>query len=325
MVNASSSPSRREIIRSANEQARAAILRAPAPAQGSTHLGDLVWWDPSEGWTQPAATVAATFRACGLDPAALLPPVPGWSQAFGRAVQSLRTSIRPEGFTFLDATPGEQGEHRVAVVRVERGHEVKAATEGLIACPPSKNDGAPFVERPDANGIVYRVINETRSYHEVYTSDDVRAAIVSALNRWSAMPCRQVAPHVIYWVPPGGADEIRKLADAVEACGWGRIELFAGYSTDSRSARACVNAVNGGLEASLKGFADEARAFASKEPERVRVSTIENKIADAARLRERAAFYKTILGAAVTSIDDRVSQIEAELQRVLGVVSASKK
>lgn len=308
-------------IRHANEQARAALASASTTASAD-HLGDLAWWDPKAGWRRDVAEVEAVFLAHGIDPAGTLPASPDWNLAFGRAVAAVRTAIRERGYTLIDAAIGPNGERRVAIVRIARNGRVTTDDEGTVACP--KDGGSPFVERQDPTNIADEILSVARGYFGRYTVDDVRAAIVDTFHRWSALPCRATAPHVVYWVPPAAGDVVRRLADAVEALGWGRIELFAGYASDERSKRACVNAVNEGLESQLKLFAEQVEKYASTDPSRTRVSTIETKIEEAKRLREQGALYRTILGAAVESIEDRMTKIEASLMETLGLVESAR-
>ncbi len=313
-------PSRRETIQNANDAARAALAKTSASTP-SDHLGDLTWWDLTAGWRESVSTVEAVLLQHGVDPVATLPASPDWTTAFGRAVQSLRTTIRPEGYTLLDAAVGPDGERRVAIVSIARNGKVSTSDEGTVTCP--KDGAPPIIERDDPSGIAQRIVAKAYTFHGVYISDDIRAAVTKVLLRWAAMPCRQAPPHIVYWLPSTGASEIRKLADAVEALGWGRIELFAGYASDPRSARAAVNAVNEGLEARLTAFAAEAAQYAERDPKKTRPSTIESKLEDAKRLRAQADLYRTILGAAVVGIDQRVALVERALKETLGIVEAA--
>jgi hypothetical protein len=309
-------------IRAASASARAALVAAGGldPANPN-HLGDLAWWDPISSWRRDVSSVRAAFLAHGLDPDATLPGFPDWQVAFGRAVQVVRTRIRERDFTLLDAAAGPNGERRVAIVSVARNGRVSTDDQGTVTCP--KDGAAPFVERDDPSGIAQEIVSCAHGYFGHYTSADIVAAVVQTFERWAALPCRACPPHVVYWVPPAGGDVVRRLSDAVEAIGWGRIELFAGYRTDARSSRAVASAVNEGLESQLKAFSEQVAKYADTDPSKTRVSTIESKIEEAKRLREQGALYREILGAAVTSIDDRILNIETALLQTLGMVEAA--
>ena len=310
-------------IKAANDAARAALAAAAAtPALDPDHLGDLAWWDPISAWKGDVLTVADAFRLRGFDPDQTLPPSPDWTVAFGRAVTHVRATLRERDCTLIDAAAGPNGERRVAIVRIARNGVVSTTDEGTIACP--KDGASPYVERADPAGVASEIMIAARGYFGRYTSADVRAAIVDTFERWAAMACRACPPHVVYWIPPAGGDVARRLADAVDACGWGRIELFAGHASDERSRKACVNAVNDGLETKLKAFSDEVQKYADADGSKTRISTIESKLAEAARLRTQGSLYREILGAAVTGIDDRLVVIETSLRATLGMVEAAR-
>ncbi|HEY2516019.1 MAG TPA: hypothetical protein VGI39_34345, partial [Polyangiaceae bacterium] len=234
-------------IREANDAARAALHAVSSTQPAGDHLGDLAWWDPTPAWKASVPSVVATYRAHGLDPDACLPAAPDWPVAFGRAIYRVNMRLAERDYKLIDAAPGPGKERRVAIVKIERNGRVSSEDVGTVTCP--KTGAAAFVERADPAGIADEILKLAASLVDVYTVDDIRNGIVDTFDRWSAMPCRQAPPHMVYWVPPAAGAVVRQLADAVEAIGWGRIELFAGYASDKRSARACVNAVNQGLEA----------------------------------------------------------------------------
>jgi len=315
----SPSEKRRIANASANAAARAALVQS---RPSTDHVGDLVWWDIVLDWKGDVARVANAAAAAGLDPITVLPESPDWPLAFGRAVQSLRTTIGADDFTLWDAEKGPNGERRVAIMRISREAKVSSEDLGTIVCP--KDGSKPYVERDDPHGIGQRILAAAAEYYGVFIADDLRAAVTTILLRWGAMPCRRATPHIVYWLPSAGASTLRQVADAFESVGWGRVEFFAGYASDERSQRAAVNAVNTGLEARLTEFAEEVNAYTARATDKQRATTIANRIEDAKRLREQAALYRTILGEAVASIDDRVAKVEDVLKRALGVIEASE-
>ncbi len=315
----------RSAVSAANQAAREALLAASnGAANGNAdpnHLGDLAWWDPVSGWRRPVSEVHDVFRKHGFDPDAILPASPDWSTAFGRAVTYIKGALTKRDYTLIDAAAGPSGERRVAIVRIARKGEVSTADEGTVTCP--KDGAAPFIERRDPNGICDEILASARSYFGVYISQDLVSTVTETFERWGALPCRQRLPFIVYWAPPTAGDVVRRLSDACEEAGWGRIELFAGYKSDPRSARACVNAVNDGLEAKLKAFAEEVSIYAEADPSKTRAKTIEAKLESAKVLRAKGALYREILGAAVSSIDDRMGAIEDSLRKTLGLVDAA--
>lgn len=311
-------------VAQARANAHAAIKEAvSASREGANpdHLGDLAWWDPNPGWRGDVSAVADAFQAQGFDPAQVLPVAPDWSTAFGRALTHVKAGLQKRDLTLIDAAPGPNGERRVAIVKLQRQDRLRTTDEGTVVCP--KDGSKPFIERPDPAGVAAEVVAVSATYHERYISDDVRVAVVDAFTLAAAMPCRNRIPYIVYWMPPTGGDVLRRLADAVEACGWGRIEIFAGYASDARSAKACVTAVNSGLETQLAEFREKVTEYTEADPSRTRPRTLEKAIEEAAALRSRGTLYRTILGAAVDSIDEQVAAIETQLRSTLGLVEAA--
>ncbi len=307
--------------RAANDAARAA-LAAAAAAPATDHIGDLAWWDLDSDFRRDVDQVRERFVAFGLDPDAILPASPSWFTAFSRAVASVRASVHAQGYTLLDAAKGPNGEKRVAIVHVSRNGRVTTDDQGTVVCPV--DGSSPYVERPDPAGIVHDVLAKARELFAVYTGDDIRVGIQRVFARWAALPCRVAPPHIVYWLPPAAGEEVRKLADVCDDLGVGRIELFAGSRQDGRSVRAVTTAVNQGLEARLNDFAAEVQRYADADPTKTRVSTMEEKLAEAVRLRQQGEMYRAVLGLAVQSIDERMGLIEAQLRDTLGLVQAAK-
>lgn len=314
-----------DTVRTAREVARQQLAIAAQAPRDPNHLGDLVWWDCDSEWMRAAKDVRDEYQALGLNPDHYLPEVPDWFTAFGRAVDEVRGEIRPDGLTLIDAAKGPLGERRVSVVSVHRNGQVTTTDNGTVACARD-GETRPYIDvvRTGAHShVLDQIIDRADKFFERYISADVRNHFVDALVRFSALPCRQAPPHVVYWVPPAARDQVRALADAVEAIGWGHVELFAGSAQDPRSKRAVTRAVNDGLEAKLRTFKAEVERYATAPHDSTRPTTIENKILEAKRLREQAAFYREVLGAACVGVDERIDQIERTLKLTLGFVEAA--
>jgi hypothetical protein len=315
--------SRRDRVTLALAAAREALNAGAATVASTDHLGDLVWWDPSQGWRKPCADVDAAWRAAGLDPAADLPSHTDWSTAFGRSINSVRSSIHPQAYTLKDAAP-DQGARRVAIVRESRNGKYTSEDQGTIQLPAG--DLSPWIERIETNmaqGIADTVLSETRAHYDHYTADDIRTAITKTIERWAGLPCRQCPPHVVYWLPAPAANAIRRLADVVELLGWGSIQLVAAHRSDARSVKAAESAVSQGLEVQLSAFAKDAEAYAQGNHAKTRPSTIEARLTEAKALRERGDLYRAILGAAVSSVDTRIAAIESSLRDTLSLVMSA--
>lgn len=215
-----------------------------------------------------------------------------FASAADARIASVRASVHAQGYTLLDAAKGPNGEKRVAIVHVSRNGRVTTDDQGTVVCPV--DGSSPYVERPDPAGIVHDVLAKARELFAVYTGDDIRVGIQRVFARWAALPCRVAPPHIVYWLPPAAGEEVRKLADVCDDLGVGRIELFAGSRQDGRSVRAVTTAVNQGLEARLNDFAAEVQRYADADPTKTRVSTMEEKLAEAVRLRQQGEMYRAV-------------------------------
>ncbi len=312
---------RKDAIKAALKSANDALSSKPANAD---HLGDLVWCDPNSGWKANAHLVQRAFAAEGLDPVVLLPQVPDYQVAFSRAILAVRTMIQGKGYTLLQAAAGENGESRYSICRVHRNATVHTIDEATYRCP--KDGQKPFVERTTQNSEVAAILEmiaiSVDANYENYTSDDVRQAFVRQVDMYAGVPCRNSPPHVVYWISPQGSKAVQKVADVLESLGWGNVSVCTLSKASEKSNAAIRHAVNSGLEAKLTEFAEEAKKFA-EEYDGMRPSTIEKRIEEAATLRKQAELYKTVLGSAVQSVDDRILTVENSLRKTLGLVQGT--
>ena len=312
---------KRATVRAAADQAREALLlHARKVSDKDDRVGDLALYDLTPGFRGSARVIAPVFTKHGLNPAHVLPVAPDWPVAFGRALEAVGQKLRTKGFKLEAAEVGKNGERRVAILKVERNSLVSTDDKGTVVCPTAKDGSPPFVERKDRYGFADEIIALARRLHHIYTTDDIRSAIVEHLDRWAALPLRRQPPYIAYWVPPAAGEEVRKLRDAIEECGAGEIELLTGYRSDPDSQRMAVNTVNKGLDAQLKEFEAEADAYTKQAPSKTRVSKMEDLIAEAKRLRERGALYRDILGNAVESVDKQYKAVQKMLEKHLGIV-----
>jgi len=311
----------RATVAAAAEMAREALLlHVRENGTKDDRIGDLVLYDLVPGWRKPIDEVAAVFARHGLDPKHVLPCAPDWPVAFGRAIEQVGAKVRNEDFELKNAAKGKKGERRVAVVAIARNGRVTTSDLGTVVCPPASDGGAPFVEREDDKGYARSVIRAASEFHEVYTLDDIRTAVVQHIDRWFGLPLRRQPPYIAYWLPAAGAEEIEKLRDAIEELGAGQIEMMTGYASDPKSQRMAINTVNKGLEGQLQEFKAEVDMFVSKDPTSTRVSTIEELVETSKKLRERGGLYKDLLGSAIVSIDAQYKAIEKTLKKHLGIV-----
>jgi hypothetical protein len=320
----------RAVIQDANDRARAALLASSGKRDAS--IGALAWWDGNMGWRESAAKVQAACIAAGLDPASTLPAVPDYVVAFGRAVQAVSAAAREKDVILTDAAEGPEGERRVAIYHLERNGKVSGKDEGTVVCPKPKivdgerADLAPYVERPDPQGLASEVVRRAKKvYHGMYTSDDVRTAIVQTIDRWHGMPCRVQPPKIVYWIPGASLDVLGKVADFASAVGWGSVEMFVGDSSNDRSRAAVASAVNNGLEAMLNEFSDQADKYIAGDPLRTKGATLQRLLEDGKALQDRWHLMKSVLGASIKAGDSKIGKIEARITSRLSEVTKARK
>jgi len=308
---------KKQKIKQAQAAARAQ-LSAANPA--ISPVGSLVLYDPTSGWTKDAASVRDAFQRTGLDPDVLLPTPPDYGTAFSRSILAIRGQIQGRGYTLLAAGNGPNGESRYSVVAVQRNGVVETEDRATVQCP--RDGTAPFVERTtgdmDADDIAAWIVRASHERFETYTSDDVRQSIVRTMDHYAAVPVRNAQPFVTYWIPQAGAMALAHLSSTLESLGWGEIQAFQGAMTPANITFA-AKAVNNTLESQLTEFAAEADKFSTSESSRPghTARAIERRIQDAKDIKAKAELYRTILGAAVESVEDRIKAVEASLMQSL--------
>jgi hypothetical protein len=306
-------------VKQALEGARKA-LEAYKPEAGTAHLGDLVWWDNEDGWRAPASQVRDAVAARGLNPDHVLVMPPDQVVAFGRACDTVRIRMRDNDFTLMQAADADDGSTRLAICKIHRNGRVKTDDQGTVVCPSTKSGIFPYVERSDPSGYADAIVNLTRANVDVYTGEDMRASLVTTMDRYMALPCRKRSPYIVYFLPAAGAGPIHKLSDALEAVGWGHVEFFEGYTHSKSSVRAAVNAVNGGLEMKLQELAKDVDALCNKPADATKPATVERLMEETKDLRSRWGLYRELLGGAVAGGDKKMQALNAVLAERLGIV-----
>lgn len=314
------------------KRSRAALLAAKESAtealsgakREGTLLGALAWWDFTSGYRGASAMVRDEWSKAGLDPETDLVAPPDYETAFGRAVASSAATLRNAGDCRAEDCAKDPDGRRVAVLQIKRNGKADGSTVGLVFCPRT---GAPRVEQADPYGHAEHIVDATRAFVDVYTTDDLRGAVVAVLDRWRAVPCREGRPHVVYWVPLSALDTIRKVRDALKAIGAGTIHLSLMHDDPildpkGETRESATSAANAGLESRLAEFSEQVTAWATTPPGRT--STVEAMIDEAERLIATGNLYETILGGAVVSVRERVASVQAKARAVLGVIDAAK-
>ncbi len=306
-------PTRRQTVRAANEQALRSMSENAA-ASPTGYIGRILWWNLHDTWQMPCADVHECLERHNLDPVTVLAEVTDFSKAFGHAITSVRAAVLSLGYKLEDAAPGPQKERRIAVCKIQRNGIVSLdANQEIVACP---RDGTrPYIETDGPTGIAQQVLAKTLSLVGSYKAVDLAQSIAKMIRRWSGTMCVRG----VYFMPPGGETEIEALRAALREMNAGTIGRFIGNSANPESVESCVETVNEGLESQLNAFAKEVDEYANKADTthtKTR-NTLERRIEEAKAFKIKADFLRTILGATIISVDDRVSSVERTLREAL--------
>jgi hypothetical protein len=307
----------RSLVTAAQAEVDAILSDATKKRAKGALLGDLSWWSFKPGWKGDANAVQAEAKAAGLNPAADLIPSPDWKLAFSRGVESQRAALRAADIRPEACSVGKDGATRIALMRVDRReHSANGGTIGVVALPKG---GAPVVERADKFGHARRIVEVASAFRGRYVLDDIRAATVGVLSRWHSIPCREEPPHVVYWIPAGAGEHIRRVRNWLRAIGAGTLH-FVPMHDDEDSKEAAGSAANAGIEAQLEAFATEVAAWEAALP--ARASTVEARIAELDNFRTTGGLYRAILGSSIRDCEKQLRAIDRGYDRILGLVSA---
>ncbi len=315
--------SKKDKIRNAQQEARQALAgnnNAHSPS------GSLVICDPTTGWNKNAQIVKAQFLLAGLDPDVLLPSPPDYGTAFSRSILPIQQMCQGRGYTLLKAGNGPNGESRYSVSAVQRNGVVETEDRATVICP--RDGTAPHVERttgdPQADEIAAWLVRATHERFNNYSSEDVRQCIVRTLDHYGAVSLRVTQPHTTHWIPEAGAQRLTLVGETLEALGWGEVQVWETKLTQSNMANA-AKVVNATLEERLKEFSKDAEKFSNNTDSArpgLTANALSRRIEEAKAIKEKAALYRTILGAAVESVDDRIRSVEISLKNSLDLISA---
>jgi hypothetical protein len=298
------------------EEALRQAREACASAQPGQTVGDLLWYDFKSGFIDDCMVVRQAWRECGLDPSADLPSEPGMEAAFCRAVDAIKRQAGKD-YVINDNSPVGAKTKCICVMRVDRNETTKRNTAYTVGVVVLEQCGVVNVKESDPAGFASGIAHATQKYVDHYTTADIRSAITRVLARWQATPCRQSPPHIVYWMPSPGGETVRRLRDALNKLGAGKLHLSPmGRDIDSQEAASA--AANDGLESRLSEFREQVDAWRNEPPGRK--LTIERRIEEAEKIRETANLYRAILGAAVADVDERVASVQSSLRELLGVM-----
>jgi hypothetical protein len=275
-------------------------------AQGGPHLGDVIFWQLTDARVD-RTTLEWLWKNAGLE-VSLLPEEPTAERALKQAVREAQVGQRDRLIRLgLDT----EVEIVFAVVREHRDEHgnVTYHQEARVHLDRSTEM---MTTDMHAHEIVKAVMASYGVLRTTHTADDVRRAIVKALNAWAAVTLRDGGG--IYWVPSVYAAELRRLQTAIEKIGASRVHVLPVHqSADADRALGEIAAAS--LEAELGQLQIEIAAFVAAPPDRV--STLTRRLDAFAALRNRARLYRSILSVQVTDLDAQLDQMAATVDGLL--------
>lgn len=286
-------------------------VRAALDNAGS-HMGDLTWWACAGQVRRIDAR--AELRAEGL-PEDLLEEEISNQAALGRAKGSWRESDSGH-LLRLDEDTGE-----LLIVKQDK------KTWELAASITITGNGALVVTPgPAHNPRADAVASELTVAYQRFRDFADGAEVGRAIRRGVAMAggiCLKTVQRGsstadgghVYWVPAVNAPMLRSMARVVERLQVGAVDVVPVFETPE-----AVSSVSRAAVASfgeeLRKIETELQRFSSKRP---RVSTLEDRMAEYAALRERVDVYADILGAKQTAL---YKQLDAATQAARDMISA---
>jgi hypothetical protein len=276
------------------------------------HLGDLVWWTLGDAATD-RATLVSTWTGAGLL-ATLLPEPPTAEKALKTAVRTCQVG-ESERLIRL----GKEDEQAIvyALVREQRlgdGSLSHAQEARVILQRASEQISS---DNP-THELAARIQNAFRQLRNTHTADDVRRAIVKALQSFHAITLRDSGG--VYWVPRTHSEDVRRLERAISRLGTSVLSVLPVHDT-VEGAKALGAAARGSLEDELRALRAELEEFKTTPPERS--STLERRLQLYAELSAKAQLYRDILKVQVDDLNQDLDGMAATIRQLLGTSAAA--
>lgn len=168
--------------------------------------------------------------------------------------------------------------------------------------------------------IAERIREMYRELAIVYRPDDVRIAFQTAFALWGGM--RMIGSGGTWWIPPTRANEIRAWQSfMLQIYGAGSVFVVPQYDAEE-TISALREASDFDMEARLVKIEDELEAFSSRD--NVRVSSLESRLEDFARLRDVVDLHDDLLGMRRDALREKLVTAEKSLCETLEQLKAAK-
>ena len=273
---------------------------------GSAHLGDLLWWSLADAAID-RVSLESHWAAAGLA-AELLPEPPTAEKAFKLAA---REAALGQHDRLIRLGLEDQKQIVFAVVE-ERKHpdgSVSYAQETRILLDRAAEKVSADDQHHDIAKAVSLSFERLRTTH---TADDVRRAVVRAINSFAAVALRDHGG--VYWVPSPYAKQLRQLQTAIEKIGSSKVYLLPVHNS-ADAARTLGDAALGYVQAELEQLRAEVEGFIAQPPERQ--STLARRFDAYEALRSRAQLYRDVLQVQVKDLDQQLDGMTASVEKLL--------
>jgi uncharacterized protein DUF6744 len=281
-------------------------------ARGGAHLGDLVWWTLSEARVD-RPTLEGIWASAQLD-SALLPDAPTADKSFKTAAREAALG-QPDRLIRL----GKEDETEIifAVVRETKlaDGSVTHRQEARVILDRKAETVSTDVAGHDLAGVIAARFGELRSTH---TSDDIRRAIMKALDACAAVTLRDHGG--VYWIPVPYAETVRRLQGAIEKIGSSRVYLLPVHSSADAN-RTLGDAAKIAIEDELAALKAEVEGFVASPPDRP--STLVRRLDAFAGLQARANLYRDVLQVHVDDLENTLAGLTASVENLLNEKAAA--
>jgi hypothetical protein len=275
-------------------------------AKGGQHLGDLIWWTLAEAKID-RSTLESIWTGAKLA-LEYLPDPPTAEKALKSAVREAAVG-QPDRLIRL----GKENEAEIVYgivqeMKLTDGSLAYAQETRVVLDRKTEKVTADQPENELAKVIAIRFA-ELRSVH---TSDDVRRAMMKALDACAAVTLRDHGG--VYWIPAPYAETVRRLQGAIEKIGSSRVYLLPVHSSDDAN-RTLGDAARLAIEDELAALKAEVDGFVASPPDRP--STLVRRLDAFEALKNRAALYRDVLEVHVADLDATLSSLNSSVETLL--------
>jgi hypothetical protein len=275
-------------------------------AKGGQHLGDLIWWTLAEAKIErPTLESIWTSAKLALE---YLPDPPTAEKALKSAVREAAIG-QPDRLIRL-------GKEDVAEIVYGIVQEMKL-TDGSLAYAQEtrvvldRKTETVTADQPE-NQLAKVIATRFAELRSVHTSDDVRRAMMRALDACAAITLRESGG--IYWIPAPYAETVRRLQGAIEKIGSSHVYLLPVHSS-ADAKRTLGDAAKLAIEDELAALKTEVEGFIASPPDRP--STLVRRLDAFEELKNRAALYRDVLQVHVTDLDATLTGLTVAVEGLL--------